>query len=79
MLQRLVAIGLLSILVCASDVTASSETARDKNNLIGPVRTVTTKARGLLQTETYDLAGRLIDAAIYQEHFNISNELCIYL
>jgi len=25
-----------------------------------------------LQTETYDLAGRLTDAAIYQEHFNIS-------
>jgi len=72
MLLRLVAIGLLAILVCASDATASSETARDKNNLIGPVRTVTTKARGLLQTETYDLAGRLTDAAIYQEHFNIS-------
>lgn len=72
MLLRLVAIGLLAILVCASDATASLETARDKNNLIGPVRTVTTKARGLLQTETYDLAGRLTDAAIYQEHFNIS-------
>jgi hypothetical protein len=72
MLLRLVAIGLLSILVCASDATASSETARDKNNLIGPVRTVATKAPGLLQTETYDLAGRLTDAAIYQEHFNIS-------
>jgi len=72
MLLRLVAIGLLAILVCASDATASSETARDRNNLIGPVRTVATKARGLLQTETYDLAGRLTDAAIYQEHFNIS-------
>ncbi len=72
MLLRIVAIGLLATLVCASDATASSETARDKNNLIGPVRTVTTKARGLLQTETYDLAGRLTDAAIYQEHFNIS-------
>ncbi|OAI45451.1 hypothetical protein AYO43_08170 [Nitrospira sp. SCGC AG-212-E16] len=72
MLLRLVAIGLLAILVCASDAIALSETARDKNNLIGPVRTVTTKARGLLQTETYDLAGRLTDAAIYQEHFNIS-------
>lgn len=69
---RLVAIGLLATLVCASDATASSETARDNNNLIGPVRTVTTKARGLLQTETYDLAGRLTDATIYQEHFNIS-------
>ena len=72
MLLRLVAIGLLATLVCASDATASSETARDNNNLIGPVRTVTTKARGLLQTETYDLAGRLTDAVIYQEHFNIS-------
>lgn len=72
MLLRLVAIGLLATLACASAATASSETARDKNNLIGPVRTVTTKARGLLQTETYDLAGRLTDAAIYQEHFNIS-------
>lgn len=72
MLLRLVTIGLLAVLICASDATASSETARDKNNLIGPVRTVTTKARGLLQTETYDLAGRLTDAAIYQEHFNIS-------
>jgi hypothetical protein len=72
MLLRLVAIGLLATLVCASDATASSETARDKNNLIGPVRTVTTKAQGLLQTETYDFAGRLTEAAIYQEHFNIS-------
>lgn len=69
---RLVAIGLLATLALASDATASSETDRDKNNLIGPVRTVTTKARGLLQTETYDLAGRLTGAAIYQEHFNIS-------
>jgi len=72
MLLRFVAIGLLAALACASDATASSETARDKNNLIGPVRTVATKARGLLQTETYDLAGRLTEAAIYQEHFNIS-------
>lgn len=72
MLLRLVAIGLLATLVCASDATASSETALDNNNLIGPVRTVTTKARGLLQAETYDLAGRLTDADIYQEHFNIS-------
>jgi hypothetical protein len=72
MLQRLVTIGLLAILVCASEATASSETTRDKNNLIGPVRTVTTKARGLLQTETYDLVGRLTEAVIYQEHFNIS-------
>lgn len=72
MLLRLVAISLLAILVCASEATASSGTSRDKNNLIGPVRTVTTKARGLLQTETYDLAGRLTEAAIYQEHFNSS-------
>jgi antitoxin component YwqK of YwqJK toxin-antitoxin module len=72
MLLRLVAIGLLATLAFASDATASSETAKDKNNLIGPVQTVTTKARGLSQTETYDLAGRLTDAAIYQEHFNIS-------
>jgi antitoxin component YwqK of YwqJK toxin-antitoxin module len=72
MLLRLVAIGLLATLACASDATASSETSRDKNNLIGPVQTVTTKARGLSQSETYDLAGRLTEAAIYQEHFNIS-------
>jgi hypothetical protein len=72
MLLRLVAIGLLATLACTSDATASSETSRDKNNLIGPVHTVTTNARGLSQTETYDLAGRLTDAAIYQEHFNIS-------
>ena len=72
MLLRLVAIGLLATLTFASDATASSETARDKNNLIGLVRTVTTKAQGLLQTETYDFAGRLTEAAIYQEHFNIS-------
>ena len=71
MLLRLVAIGLLALLVCASDATDSSETARDKNTLIGPVQTVTTKAQGILQTEAYDLAGGLTDAAIYQEHFNI--------
>lgn len=72
MLLRFVAIGLLATLVCASYAAASSETARNKNNLIGPVQTVTTKARGLLQTETYDFAGRLTEAAIHQEHFNIS-------
>ncbi|HLZ33208.1 MAG TPA: hypothetical protein VKP13_04270 [Nitrospira sp.] len=70
---RLVAIGLLSALVCVSDAAASPKTARDKNDLLGPVRAVITKAGGGLQTEIYDLTGRLIEAVVHREHDNTSS------
>lgn len=72
MLRRLTAIGLLATLAWIPDVVASHKTAKDKNDLIGPVRTVTTKARGLSETEIYDPTGRLIEAVVHREHDNTS-------
>ncbi len=72
MLRRLTAIGLLATLAWVPDAVADQKTAKDKNDLIGPVRTVTTKARGLSETETYDPTGRLIEAVVHREHDNTS-------
>lgn len=71
MLLRLVGIALLAILLCTSN-DAVAKTARKENSLIGPVRTVTTKAQGRSETETYDQAGNLIEASIDLEHENTS-------
>lgn len=71
MLLGRVAIGLLAIILCASPA-AAGKTAREKNGLIGPVRSVVTLAPGLSQTETYDRAGHLIEAIIYLQDENSS-------
>lgn len=45
MLLRIVIIGLLIILPCTPGDASSAMNAREKNDLIGPVRTVTTKGQ----------------------------------
>ena len=67
MLLRYAVIGLLIILPCTSSDAASTTNARDRNDLIGPVRTVTTKGSGSSETETYDTEGNLVEAVIYLE------------
>lgn len=71
MLLRLAGIASLTILLCTSN-DAVAKTAREENSLIGPVRTVTTKAHGRSETETYDKAGNLVEAIIDLEHENTS-------
>jgi antitoxin component YwqK of YwqJK toxin-antitoxin module len=68
MLRRLAGITLVTALVCASHPVAIAKTIAEENNLIGPVRTVTTKSPGSSSTETYDPAGNLTEAIVYLEH-----------
>lgn len=72
MLLRPVTRGLLAFMLCASPAVASGKTAREKNGLIGPVRSVVTMTPDLSQTETYDRAGHLIEAVIYLQDENSS-------
>jgi hypothetical protein len=69
MLLRLITITLVSLLVGPYGTALLAET---KHDLIGPVRTVTTKAPGRIETETYDRAGRLVEAVIHLAHGNSS-------
>lgn len=66
MLLRCVAIGLLASLLCASDAAASPKTTREKNELIGPVRSVVTTTPDSSFSDTYDRTGNLTEAVIYQ-------------
>lgn len=70
MLLRRVTIGLLTTILCASAAAASDKTGREKNGLIGPVRSVVTMAADLSQTESYDRAGHLVEAVIYLQDEN---------
>ena len=72
MLLRLVAITLATVLVCTYSAAGLAETIRTKNEFIGPVRTVTIKAYGLSQTDTYDQAGNLVEAIIDLAHGDTS-------
>lgn len=72
MLLRLVAVILASVLVCTYGAAGFAETTRTKNELIGPVRTVTTKAHGNSEIETYDQAGNLVETIIYVAHWDTS-------
>ncbi|HXC68235.1 MAG TPA: hypothetical protein VN638_12495 [Nitrospiraceae bacterium] len=72
MLLRLVPITLATILVCTHSTAGLAETIRTKNEFIGPVRTVTVKAYGLSQTDTYDQAGNLLEAIIDLAHGDTS-------
>lgn len=47
-----------------------AETTRFKNELIGPVRSVTIKKHGYSTTETYDRAGHLMEAVLDLTHAN---------
>ncbi|HSF66263.1 MAG TPA: hypothetical protein VLA67_02425 [Nitrospiraceae bacterium] len=68
MLSRLAGITLVTTLACASNPVAIAKTIAEENNLIGPVRTVTTKSPGSSSTETYDPAGNLTEATVYLKH-----------
>lgn len=72
MLLRLVAMTLATALVSTWGTASFAETVRTKNELIGPVRTVTTKAQEHSETETYDQAGNLIESITYLAHGDIS-------
>lgn len=64
MLLRLVSVALTAVSVTPWDSAGFAETTRTTNELIGPVRSVTIKELGYSATETYDRAGRLIEAVI---------------
>lgn len=66
MLLRCTVIGLLASLLFASAAAASGKTAREQNELIGPVRSVVTMTPDASFSDTYDRAGHLIEAIIYQ-------------
>lgn len=68
MLLQCLTIGLLITLACVSSTEAVSKTARDKNELAGPVRSVVTMTPGFSEAATYDRTGNLIEAVIYQQH-----------
>lgn len=72
MLFRIIVLGLLLTLPCASDAAASGKTSRDNNELIGPVRSVVTMTAGSSESATYDRTGNLIEAIVYQQHDNSS-------
>lgn len=63
---------LLIALVSVEGGYAASKTAQEENDLIGPVRTVTTRMQGFSVTETYEREGQLIDAVIHLDHDNSS-------
>lgn len=68
MLLRCLAIGLLITLISAFDTAAAPKTARDKNELAGPVRSVVTMTPGFSEAVTYDRTGNLIETVIYRQH-----------
>ncbi|MDH4085042.1 MAG: hypothetical protein OEV99_16190 [Nitrospira sp.] len=70
MFPRLISIILVTVSVNSWDTIGFSETTRVKNDLIGPVRSVTVKKSGYSTIETYDRAGHLIDSVLDLYHAN---------
>ncbi len=68
MRPALIAFALLSALAAADGAYTAEKTAREENDLVGPVRTVTTRLQGFSVTETYDREGHLTDALIHLDH-----------
>jgi len=64
MIARLVSALLVTISVSSWDMAGFAETTRVKDDLIGPVRSVTVKKSGYSVMETYDRAGHLVDAVL---------------
>lgn len=64
MLLRVIGMVFFGMSVAPCDINASGETTRVKNELLGPVRSVTVKKHGYSTTETYDRAGHLIEAVL---------------
>lgn len=72
MFPRLITIAAAGALICSSGPAGFAGTISARHELIGPVRTVTTKALGHTETETYDRAGNLVEAVIHLEHGDTS-------
>lgn len=70
MILRLVSVVLLTVSANSWDAVGFAETTRVKNELIGPVRSVTIKKHGYSTTETYDRAGHLMEAVLDLIHAN---------
>jgi hypothetical protein len=70
MLFRFISILLATVTGSLWETAGVAETTRITNELIGPVRSVTIKKLGYSATETYDRAGRLIEAVIDIPHAN---------
>ncbi len=72
MVLRLVSVLLLTVAANPWDTVGFAETTRLKNELIGPVRSVTIKTHGYSTTETYDRTGHLIEAVLDLTHANMA-------
>lgn len=70
MFLRLVAVVLATVSVNPWDTVGFTETTRVRNELIGPVRSVTVKKHGYSTIETYDRAGHLIESVLDLTHAN---------
>ena len=70
MFLRLVSVLLVTVSVNPWDTVGFTETTRVRNELIGPVRSVTIKKQGYSTVETYDRAGHLIEAVLDLTHAN---------
>lgn len=69
---RLITMTVATTLICTYGTAGLAETTKTKNDLIGPVHTVTTTAMGYSEAETYDQAGHLVEAIIDLAHGNTS-------
>jgi hypothetical protein len=71
-MRRLIAGVLVTVAASAWATAGFAQTTRVKNDLVGPVRSVTIKKVGYSATETYDRAGRLVETFIDLTHANTS-------
>ena len=72
MLLRLVSAALIILLTHLWDSVGCAETTRVKDQLIGPVRSVTIKKHGYSTRDTYDRAGHLIETVLDLTHVNMA-------
>ncbi|MGE0643976.1 MAG: hypothetical protein AB7P24_09905 [Nitrospira sp.] len=72
MFFRLVSVFLVTLAAHPWDSAGGAETTRVKDDLIGPVRSVTIKKHGYSTTETYDRAGHLIETVLDLTHVNMA-------
>lgn len=70
MFLRLLTVVLVTVSANPWDTVGFTETTRVKNELIGPVHSVTIKKHGYSTMETYDRAGHLIEAVLDLTHAN---------
>ena len=73
MMLQLVSAILLVVSVSPWEAGSFAQTTRVKNDLIGPVRSVTIKKTGYSTTENYDRAGHLIEAVLDLSHANTAS------